>query len=96
MAEANILAFGHDHVGHGQSEGISAYIESVDEYVDDLINHCQVMGHSNTLEELTKSHVNFFCTLKLLMSMLLEVKVISKSSFDFKDSQIFQTVNFLA
>ncbi len=49
LAEANILAFGHDHVGHGQSEGIPAYIESVDEYVDDLIQHCQVMGHSNIM-----------------------------------------------
>ena len=42
LAEAGILAFGHDHVGHGQSEGIPAYIESVDDYVDDLIFHCQV------------------------------------------------------
>ena len=38
-----MLAFGHDHAGHGRSEGIQAYIETVDDYVDDLVDHCMVM-----------------------------------------------------
>ena len=40
LAAEGVLAFGHDHVGHGRSEGIRAYIDTVDEYVDDLIDHC--------------------------------------------------------
>jgi hypothetical protein len=47
LAESGILAFGHDHVGHGQSEGIPAYIESVDDYVNDLVYHCQVRKHDH-------------------------------------------------
>ena len=42
MASEGILAFGHDHAGHGRSDGFRAYIETVDEYVDDLIDHCMV------------------------------------------------------
>ena len=42
LANDNILAFGHDHIGHGQSDGIPAYIEDVDDYVDDLVEHCKV------------------------------------------------------
>ena len=38
-----MLAFGHDHAGHGRSEGIQAYIETVDDYVDDLVDHCMVI-----------------------------------------------------
>ena len=33
--------FGHDHVGHGASEGKRVYIENVEQYVDDIIEHCQ-------------------------------------------------------
>ena len=42
LASDGILAFGHDHAGHGLSEGIPAYIDSVDDYVDDVIDHCMV------------------------------------------------------
>ena len=42
LAAKGILAFGHDHSGHGKSEGIQAYIETVDDYVADLIAHCDV------------------------------------------------------
>ena len=37
------LAFGHDHVGHGTSEGKRVSIENVDHYVDDVIHHCMDM-----------------------------------------------------
>ena len=34
--------FGHDHVGHGASQGKRAYIEDVDHYVDDVLEHCSL------------------------------------------------------
>lgn len=43
MGQRGFLAFGHDHVGHGNSEGKRVYIEHVDHYVDDVINHCMTM-----------------------------------------------------
>jgi len=49
LASENILAFGHDHLGHGLSEGEPAYIEAVDDYVDDLVFHCQVGPSKNVL-----------------------------------------------
>ena len=38
-----MVVFGHDHLGHGESEGKRAYIENVDQYVDDLVQHCMDM-----------------------------------------------------
>lgn len=40
LCEDGLLAFGHDHQGHGQSEGRRAFVESVDEYVADVLRHC--------------------------------------------------------
>ncbi len=38
---ANFLAFGHDHRGHGLSEGKKAYIEDVEDMSRDVIEHCR-------------------------------------------------------
>ena len=35
--------FGHDHQGHGLSEGKRAFVDNVDEYVQDVIQHCVEM-----------------------------------------------------
>lgn len=42
----DIVLFGHDHVGHGRSDGKRVYVESVDQYVDDLFLHCKDMQRS--------------------------------------------------
>ena len=34
--------FGHDHRGHGMSDGKRAYIDDVADYVEDLREHCLV------------------------------------------------------
>lgn len=43
LSERGFLAFGHDHVGHGSSEGESVYIETVGHYVDDVVDHSLLM-----------------------------------------------------
>ncbi len=37
LAAVGILVFGHDHVGHGQSEGDRVHIECYEQYVQDVI-----------------------------------------------------------
>jgi len=58
LSTGGCLVFGHDHVGHGASEGKRVYIENVEHYVDDIIEHCMfqkekhsslplfILGHS--------------------------------------------------
>ncbi len=58
LAAEGILVFGHDHVGHGQSEGDRVHIERYEQYVQDVIQTieetksrfatlpCYLMGHS--------------------------------------------------
>lgn len=43
LAENGILVFGHDHVGHGRSEGERVHVEAFQTYVDDVIHHMEVM-----------------------------------------------------
>ena len=55
--------FGHDHVGHGASQGKRAYIEDVDHYVDDVIEHCSLQKvakrmKKNTYSSLKEKHPN--------------------------------------
>ena len=41
--EAGLLMFGHDHLGHGRSQGERAQVGDIGEYVGPVIQHCQVM-----------------------------------------------------
>ena len=38
-----LLCFGHDHVGHGESEGERVQVGDMGEYVDPVITHCKTM-----------------------------------------------------
>jgi len=40
VADMGLLVFGHDHQGHGRSEGKRAFVETVDDYVQDVLLHC--------------------------------------------------------
>lgn len=43
LNQARLSVFGHDHIGHGQSDGKRVYADSVDEYVEDIVHHCKIM-----------------------------------------------------
>jgi len=36
-----LLVFGHDHIGHGESEGDRAIVSSMNEYTEPIVQHCQ-------------------------------------------------------
>jgi len=42
-AKRGFLSFGHDHVGHGLSEGSRVQAEDMSDYVDPIIYHCTLM-----------------------------------------------------
>lgn len=42
-AGKGLLCFGHDHTGHGQSEGERVQVSSMDEFVDPVLVHCKAM-----------------------------------------------------
>ncbi|KAF8790398.1 monoglyceride lipase-like [Argiope bruennichi] len=58
LVSHNFLVFSHDHVGHGQSEGSRAQIDTFEKFVDDVFMHvdsirrkhpnldCFICGHS--------------------------------------------------
>lgn len=58
LALNNFYVFSHDHIGHGQSEGQRAIVDSFDHFVDDVFKHvdlirkkhpgfdCFICGHS--------------------------------------------------
>ena len=39
LAQLGLLVFGHDHQGHGRSEGRRAFIDTVEDFVSDVIRH---------------------------------------------------------
>lgn len=43
LCENQFYVFGHDHIGHGKSDGKRAYIESVDHFTEDVIQHCTLI-----------------------------------------------------
>jgi len=49
LSDKGFLAFGHDHVGHGSSEGRRVYIESVEQYVEDVLSHCATIQEQHPL-----------------------------------------------
>ena len=54
-----MVVFGHDHIGHGESDGSRAYIENVDHYVDDVITHCMKMQVAYNLYVTMRNDVTY-------------------------------------
>ena len=40
-AEAGLLMFGHDHLGHGRSDGKRGQAKDMSDYVEPLLGHCR-------------------------------------------------------
>ncbi|XP_076350974.1 monoglyceride lipase-like isoform X2 [Tachypleus tridentatus] len=43
LSKSGILSFGHDHVGHGRSEGARTLVGSIDNCVEDVFHHIYIM-----------------------------------------------------
>lgn len=48
LASKNFYVFSHDHVGHGQSGGSRVHIETFDHYVQDVLQHVDLMKEKFT------------------------------------------------
>ena len=91
-----LLVFGHDHVGHGDSEGERVQVSSFSEYTDPVISQCQakreqyptvplfIIGHSMggliTLMAVLKAQESLFAGM-VLMGPLIQIAPESASSF---------------
>ena len=45
--DQGLLVFGHDHVGHGESEGERVLVTDMEEFVAPVIQHCQHVSTIN-------------------------------------------------
>ena len=88
--------FGHDHVGHGDSEGERVQVSSFSEYTDPVISQCRakreqypsvplfIIGHSMggliTLMAVLKAQESLFAGM-VLMGPLIQIAPESASSF---------------
>ena len=91
-----LLVFGHDHVGHGDSEGERVQVSSFSEYTDPVISQCRakreqypsvplfIIGHSMggliTLMAVLKAQESLFAGM-VLMGPLIQIAPESASSF---------------
>lgn len=48
LVSKNFFVFSHDHVGHGQSGGSRVHIETFDHYVQDVLQHVDMMKEKFT------------------------------------------------
>lgn len=91
------MVFGHDHVGHGDSQGERVQISSFSEYTDPVISQCQakkeqfpnlplfIIGHSMggliTLMAVLKEQESSLFDGVVLMGPLIQIAPESASSF---------------
>ena len=58
MVAKDLLVFGHDHVGHGRSEGDRASIKTKDQWSHDVNSHCKV-SRGKTTPSLYHLHLTY-------------------------------------